>query len=123
MDGLDSSVITSSLSWCGVEPLPQDFFPSLNPLDPEHRDAIVANVPDSRLSLVLREDATWCLGLPYDAIPESALMDVSNGEPIPGVPESELWVAYLDGAHTVCSREAPNPENHPTCIGCDANGI
>jgi len=118
VDGLDSGLIESALSWCNGEPSPVDFFPSLNLGVPEHKTAMEAALPELRLSLVLREDATWCLGLSEDAVPESELANVIDGEPIPGVVESFLWVAYLDGSHTICSREAPVPDNHPTCIDC-----
>lgn len=85
-DGSNDALI-DAIGWCGDRPLrPEDFFPGLDPSDPERAAGIEAELPHLRPALVLREGG-WCLGLPVDAGPPYTRSE----------------------AHFVCERPAPDP--------------
>lgn len=82
-----NDALIDAIGWCDDRPLrPQDFFPGLDPEDPERAPGLVAELPHLRPALVLR-DGGWCLGLPDDAGPPYTRWE----------------------AHFVCERPAPDP--------------
>ncbi len=100
VDDSDDAVITQAFSWCGgVEPSPVDFFPLMNPLDPDHVPAMVEQLPELRLAYVRQEDGQWCLGLPLDA----------GGDPR----------FTTSDAHLLCERPTPDPADYRHVVGAD----
>ena len=66
-DDADDSLI-DAIGWCADEaPIPEDFFPGLNPTDPTHRNLIEEEMDALRLALVWNASEGWCLGMPEDA--------------------------------------------------------
>ena len=101
------------LNWCDTEPLPTDFFPLLNPEDPEHVPAINAQLGELRLALVRQESGTWCLGLPYHAIPSDIWEDLQAGTANLNDPVvAEVSRYTTSDAHLLCKRVKPDPANY-----------
>ena len=84
-------VLIDSIGWCGnVQPLPEDYFPGLNPTDAAHAAIIEDALTWMRLALIRDSKNEWCLGLPGDTVADGA----------------------LDQAHVVCERLPPNPTDY-----------
>ena len=116
VDDSDDGLITSDLDWCDVEPVPNDFFPLLNPADPGHVDAIAEQLPGLRLALVYREGdggMEWCLGLPWQAIPSDIYDEILAGTENLADPFVADVSRYGNSdAHLVCRRPQPDPVNY-----------
>lgn len=97
-----SDALINAIPWCGGQkPLPEDFFPNLNPADPEHAPGIEKELEHIRLALVLQEGGSWCLGLPVDALPADLDDSLEDAGPWPLLTHTE--------AHFICERLAPDP--------------
>ncbi len=98
----DDAGIEGFLNWCGgVPPSPLDFFPNLNPDNPDHIPAINQELERVRLALVLDRTGAWCLGAPSDAVMEG---DAMHG----------LYTHTL--GHFVCKRDKPNVADYQESV-------
>ena len=89
-DDADDSLI-DAFGWCADEaPVPEDFFPGLNPNDPQHRALIESEMDSLRLALVRDEEGRWCLGMPEDSGSDYG----------------------FDEGHLLCERVAPSPADY-----------
>lgn len=86
--------------WCDGEPLPEDFFPGLDPAHPERLDAIEDVLGSLRLALVRTDEGRWCFGLP-----EEAGTTYTRTE-----------------AHLLCERPAPDPGPYEEIAGSSGEG-
>jgi len=84
----------AGLPWCGnVAPTPEDFFPGLDPADPERAAGLEEELASVRLALALTDDG-WCVGLPARA----------GGS-----------YTRVDG-HLLCERPAPDPADYDEIV-------
>jgi hypothetical protein len=98
-----------SIGWCADEsPLPEDFFPGLNPNDADHAQIIEDGLEWIRLALIT-DGETWCLGLPTDASTLDSTSVTSTG-------------TELDVAHVMCERLPPNPTDYEVSYVEGADG-
>lgn len=122
-DDSEDSLIDSGFSWCGgVEPVPGDFFPLLNTGNAEHIPAINAQLPELRLAMVRTEAGSWCLGLPWHAIPDDiwdALQDGTADLTDPFVADMARYTT--SDAHVICKRTAPDASNYRHIVADEDN--
>lgn len=110
IDDSDDGLIDSVFSWCnGSPPVPGDFFPELNTADPAHFDAFNDALPHLRLAMVRQESGSWCLGLPWDAIPDALWNEMQAGT----ADYTDPLVADISRyrstrSHMICRRAAPD---------------
>ena len=119
VDDSDDATITQAFSWCdGVEPSPVDFFPLLNPLDPDHVPAMNQQLGELRLAYVRQEDGSWCLGLPFHAIPDATWAELQAGTADMSDPfVAEVARYTTSDAHPLCERPKPDPEDYRHVVG------
>jgi len=110
VDESGDGLITSDLDWCGVEPTPGDFFPLLNINDPDHAAAIEEQLPELRLALVRQDSGSWCLGLPWEAIP-AGVQSQLDADPDYMDPDGTYRYTTSD-AHLICKRPQPDATAH-----------
>lgn len=94
----NDALIEQALDWCaGGAPSPLDFFPNLNPENPDHIPAINQELERVRIALVLDDSGQWCLGLPSDAVPD----------------DDPMADAYTNTeGHFVCKRAKPDVKDY-----------
>lgn len=121
VDDSDDALLTQGFSWCGgQEPVPADFFPLLNPESQDHVGAMIAQLHELRLAWVLQESGSWCLGLPWQAIPADIWADLQAGTADMGDPEVADVSRYTTSdAHILCRRPKPNPDDYKHLVGSD----
>lgn len=112
-----SDAVIDILPWCAGEPLPEDFFPNLNPADPEHAPGLEDELENVRVALVLEESGSWCLGMPLDAVPAAVRDELEAGSADLTDPYYAGMAAltYTDG-HLVCERQTPDPANYQEIV-------
>ncbi|MBT3224529.1 MAG: hypothetical protein HN348_36135, partial [Proteobacteria bacterium] len=124
--------------WCGgTVPVPADFFPHLNPDDDVHESALVQETPLVRVAWVLTEyatkvdDATFCLGVPPNAISAALAVDIpdpmapldSGDTAAPGFePQGALRYYQEEYGHFLCERATPSPENFVQTVPAEDDG-
>lgn len=120
-EGAENAVAPDFDSWCdGVEPSPADFFPNLNPNDPDHVPSINAQLDELRLAWVRREGGTWCVGLPWQAIPADIWADLQDGTANLSDPlVAEVSRYTTSEAHLLCERPQPDPADYRHLAGAD----
>ena len=75
VDDANDDLIEQALDWCGgTAPSPLEFFPNLNPNNPDHIPTFNQELGQIRIALILDEAGQWCLGVPSDAVDEGAPM-------------------------------------------------
>ncbi len=96
------TLIEQAMDWCGgVAPSPLDFFPNLNPDNPDHAPAINQEMQRVRIAMILEDNGQWCLGVPSDAVMEGDAMD-------------GLYTHTL--GHFVCKRTKPNVADYTESV-------
>lgn len=111
--GDDALIGVSALGWCDAPVRPADFFPLLNPDNPDHRQVMEDQLVDLRLAMVRRDDLDWCLGVPTDAIPP----DIAEALDAGTADLQDPFVADVARYSTLeaqvsCGRPAPRPTDY-----------
>lgn len=105
--------LINQIPWCSGALKPADFFPRLNPDDPEHIPALEEAMGALRLALVLPENGNWCLGMPRDAIPVDIRQQLDDDTADLSDPVVAAFARYTrTEGHFVCERPKPDPSRY-----------